>query len=155
MYTREKVLKYTEMKIEIFDSLGAREQGSILGCAAEPYTTERLGAILTDKPGSDMFHNNKDKEIKSCWKYNCGIVRWCNMNVKFGLCDGFYLIDGVKNRVFQPDHDTVFYKCKLSQSGQNGRGELRGTKANMEILEQFETFVHLEEDDYDWRKDNE
>lgn len=151
MYTKEKVLKYTEMKQEIFDSLGPREQGSILGCAVEPYTTERRGAILTDEPGSDMIENGKEIEIKSSWKFNKGNIRWGGMFSKYRKCDGFFLIDGVNNRVYQPDHDTVFNKCRLDNAG--GKGELRGTKANMEILLPFETFGHLEEDDFDWRKE--
>jgi hypothetical protein len=118
---------------EIFNSLGKREQGSLLGNIAEIAVVQNRKAQFTDKEGYDMIEDGLEKEIKSCWRLNGKHVRWANITSKCNKCDAFIFIDGVNNKEYEVPHDVVFFEMSITKDGQ-----LRTTEHNLAILEQYE-----------------
>ena len=134
MYTREKMLEFASNNLlDIFNKLGQREQGSLLGNIAEIAVVKNRKAQPTDKEGYDMIEDGLEKEIKSCWRLNGQYVRWANIKSKFNKCDAFIFIDGVNNKEYEVPHDVVFFEMSITNDGQ-----LRTTEHNLAILEQYE-----------------
>ena len=134
MYTREKMLEFASNNLlDIFNKLGQREQGSLLGNIAEIAVVKNRKAQPTDKEGYDMIEDGLEKEIKSCWRLNNNLVRWGNITSKFNKCDAFIFIDGVNNKEYEVPHDVVFFQMSISKDGQ-----IRTTEHNLAILEQYE-----------------
>lgn len=136
MYTRENMLAFGKKNFEeIFNSLGKREQGSLLGNITEIAVVQNRKAEFTDNDGYDMIEDGLEKEIKSCFTYNMGYARWGNITSKQNKCDAFVFIDGVNNKEYEVPHDVVIYEMAISPySG----GEIRTTEHNLSILEQYE-----------------
>ena len=134
MYTRENMLAFGKKNFEeIFNSLGRREQGSLLGNITEIAVVQNRKAQCTDKEGYDMIEDGLEKEIKSCWRLNNNLLRWGNITSKFNKCDAFIFIDGVNNKEYEVPHDVVFFQMSISKDGQ-----IRTTEHNLAILEQYE-----------------
>ena len=134
MWTHENMLKFGKKNFEeIFNSLGKREQGSLLGIITEIAVVQDRKAQSTDKEGYDMIEDGLEKEIKSCWRLNNNLVRWANITSKFNKCDAFIFIDGVNNKEYEVPHDVVFFQMSISKDGQ-----IRTTPHNLDILEPYE-----------------
>ena len=136
MYTRENMIKFAENNFEdIFNSLGKREQGSLLGVITENFIVNKRNAQGTDVSGSDMIENNKTKEIKSCYSLNSGVARYGNISSKKDKCHSFVFIDGINNKEYEIPHDVVFNEMKITEAS---GGEIRATKYNMPIFSKYE-----------------
>jgi hypothetical protein len=136
MYTREIMIEFGKNNFEeIFNSLGKREQGALLGCITEIAVVQNRKAQATDKEGYDMIENGLEKEIKSCFAYNGPYARWGNITSKQNKCDAFVFIDGVKNKEYEVPHDVVIYEMAISP---HAGGEIRTTEHNLSILNRYE-----------------
>tara|TARA_B110000285_G_scaffold119420_1_gene135182 strand:- start:367 stop:792 length:426 start_codon:yes stop_codon:yes gene_type:complete len=134
IYARENMLEFASKNLlDIFNKLGQREQGALLGNIVEIAVVKNRKAQATDKDGYDMIEDGLEKEIKSCWRLNGKHVRWANITSKFNKCDAFIFIDGVNNKEYEVPHDVVFFEMSITKDGQ-----LRTTEHNLDILEQYE-----------------
>jgi hypothetical protein len=123
--------------LDIFNKLGKREQGALLGNIVEIAVVKNRKAQSTDKEGYDMIEDGLEKEIKSCWTLvtKSKYARWANITSKFNKCDAFIFIDGVNNKEYEVPHDVVFFEMSVRPA--NG-GEIYTTEHNLAILEQYE-----------------
>ena len=136
MYTRAEMIKFGANNFEeIFENLGRKEQGSLLGNIAEVAVVKNRKAEGTDVSGSDMIEDGLEKEIKSCWSYSLGYARWGNITSKFYKCDAFVFIDGVSDTVYEVPHDVVLFEMSITPAS---GGEIRTTKHNLNILKNYE-----------------
>ena len=134
IYARENMLEFASKNLlDIFNKLGQREQGALLGNIVEIAVVKNRKAQATDKDGYDMIEDGLEKEIKSCWRLNGKHIRWANITSKFNKCDAFIFIDGVNNKEYEVPHDVVFFEMSITKDGQ-----LRTTEHNLDILEQYE-----------------
>jgi hypothetical protein len=134
IYARENMLEFASKNLlDIFNKLGQREQGALLGNIVEIAVVKNRKAQATDKDGYDMIEDGLEKEIKSCWRLNNNLVRWANITSKQNKCDAFIFIDGVNNKEYEVPHDVVFFQMSISKDGQ-----IRTTPHNLDILEPYE-----------------
>ena len=137
MYYRDDMLKYVANNFEtIFNALGKKEQGAILGCAFEVRVAQDKKADCTDVAGSDIVKNGKTSELKYCGEDKTGHARWGNIDSKKDKCDDFIFGDGIKGKTYEVPHDVVFNQLTIHRW--NSGSQIKLTKKNKAILEQYE-----------------